>query len=155
MAVHSDWFKIMSASNNFPGGIASALNDQRERAPAAPTVAGAGVNDPAELARLISLIRAAETADTAPVRDVAVGEFVVKGTRVPMTLIVSLQTLTRTEAAVLRFLGWGRSNADIANLLNMNENTVRSHITNAIQKLDVDGARELNSVAGLLFHPLD
>jgi DNA-binding NarL/FixJ family response regulator len=89
------------------------------------------------------------------VRDVAVGEFVVAGTRVPLTLIAPLQTLTRTEAAVLRFLGWGRSNADIANLLNMNENTVRSHITNAIQKLDVDGARELNSVAGLLFHPLD
>jgi DNA-binding NarL/FixJ family response regulator len=113
------------------------------------------VTDPAELARLISLIRAAETADTTPVRDVAVGEFVVAGTRVPLTLIAPLQTLTRTEAAVLRFLGWGRSNADIANLLNMNENTVRSHITNAVQKLDVDGARELNSVAGLLFHPLD
>jgi DNA-binding NarL/FixJ family response regulator len=146
----------MSAANNFPGGIASALNDQRDRAPAAAAaVAGAGVTDPAELARLISLIRAAESANPAPVRDVAVGEFVVAGTRVPMTLIAPLQTLTRTEAAVLRFLGWGRSNADIANLLNMNENTVRSHITNAIQKLDVDGARELNSVAGLLFHPLD
>jgi DNA-binding NarL/FixJ family response regulator len=146
----------MNSSNNFPGGIASALNDQRGRAPASTAaVAGAGVTDPAELARLISLIRAAETADTTPVRDVAVGEFVVAGTRVPLTLIAPLQTLTRTEAAVLRFLGWGRSNADIANLLNMNENTVRSHITNAVQKLDVDGARELNSVAGLLFHPLD
>jgi DNA-binding NarL/FixJ family response regulator len=145
----------MSASNNFPGGIASVLNDQRDRAQTPSQVAGAGVTDPAELARLINLIRAAETADTTPVRDVAVGEFVVAGTRVPLTLIAPLQTLTRTEAAVLRFLGWGRSNADIANLLNMNENTVRSHITNAIQKLDVDGARELNSVAGLLFHPLD
>jgi DNA-binding NarL/FixJ family response regulator len=145
----------MNPSNSFPGGIASALNDQRERAPAAATVAGAGVTDPAELARLITLIRAAESADTAPVRDVAVGEFVVTGTRVPITLIAPLQTLTRTEAAVLRFLGWGRSNPDIANLLNMNENTVRSHINNAVQKLDVDGTRELNSVAGLLFHPLE
>jgi DNA-binding NarL/FixJ family response regulator len=146
----------MNPSNSFPGGIASALNDQRERAPAAASaVAGAGVTDPAELARLITLIRAAESANAAPARDVTVGEFVVTGTRVPITLIEPLQTLTRTEAAVLRFLGWGRSNADIANLLNMNENTVRSHINNAVQKLDVDGARELNSVAGLLFHPLD
>ena len=146
----------MSASNKFPGGIASALNDQRGRIPAAAAaMAGAGVTDPAELARLISLIRAAESANTSPVRDVEIGEFVVAGTRVPINLIAPLQTLTRTEAAVLRFLGWGRSNADIAHLLNMNENTVRSHITNAIQKLDVDGAREMNSVAGLLFHPLD
>ncbi len=145
----------MNPSNSFPGGIASALNDQRDRASSAPPVVGAGVTDPAELTRLINLIRAAESADTAQVRDVAVGEFVVTGTRVPITLIAPLQTLTRTEAAVLRFLGWGRSNPDIANLLNMNENTVRSHINNAVQKLDVDGTRELNSVAGLLFHPLD
>ena len=145
----------MNPPSNFPGGIASALNDQRDRVPSAPGVAGTGVTDPAELTRLINLIRAAESADTAPVRDVAVGEFVVTGTRVPITLIAPLQTLTRTEAAVLRFLGWGRSNPDIANLLNMNENTVRSHINNAVQKLDVDGTRELNSVAGLLFHPLD
>lgn len=153
--MRGDRYAIMNSSNTFPGGIASALNDQRERAASSTAVAGAGVTDPAELARLISLIRAAESADNSGMRDVAVGEFVVAGTRVPLTLIAPLQTLTRTEAAVLRFLGWGRSNADIASLLNMNENTVRSHITNAVQKLDVDGARELNSVAGLLFHPLD
>jgi DNA-binding NarL/FixJ family response regulator len=146
----------MSGSNTYPGGIASALNDQRSRAPAAATAAvGAGVTDPAELARLITLIRAAESADTRPVRDVSVGEFVVMGTRVPIALIEPLQTLTRTEAAVLRFVGWGRSNADIANLLNMTDNTVRTHINNAVQKLGVDGSREFNSVAGLLFHPLE
>lgn len=148
----------MSGSNPYPGGIASALNDQRGRTPAAPAsqpVAGDGVTDPAELARLINLIRAAESADSKAPRDVAIGEFVVTGARVPTMLIAPLQALTRTEAAVLRFLGWGRSNADIASLLNMTENTVRTHINNAVQKLDVDGARELNSVAGLLFHPLD
>ena len=145
----------MSSSNQYPGGIASAMNDERGRVPAAPAVAGDGVTDPAELARLITLIRAAESADTNRARDVSVGEFVVAGGRVPVTLIEPLQALTRTEAAVLRFLGWGRSNADIANLLNMTDNTVRTHINNAVQKLNVDGARELNSVAGLLFHPLD
>jgi DNA-binding NarL/FixJ family response regulator len=101
------------------------------------------------------LIRAAETAQKNPVRNVSIGEFVVLGTRVPVTLIEALQSLTRTEAAVLRFVGWGRSNADIASLLNMTDNTVRSHITNAVQKLGVDGSREFNSVAGLLFHPLE
>lgn len=101
------------------------------------------------------MIRAAETAQKNPVRNVSIGEFVVLGTRVPVTLIEALQSLTRTEAAVLRFVGWGRSNADIASLLNMTDNTVRSHITNAVQKLGVDGSREFNSVAGLLFHPLE
>jgi DNA-binding NarL/FixJ family response regulator len=145
----------MSGSNPYPGGIASALNDQRGRPTAPAASVGDGITDPAELARLINIIRAAESADARQVRDVAIGEFVVSGTRVPLTLIEPLQSLTRTEAAVLRFLGWGRSNADIASLLNMTENTVRTHINNAVQKLDVDGARELNSVAGLLFHPLD
>lgn len=145
----------MSGSNPYPGGIASALNDQRSRSAQSTATSGDGVSDPAELARLISLIRAAESADAKQLRDVAIGEFVVSGSRVPLTLIEPLQSLTRTEAAVLRFLGWGRSNADIASLLNMTENTVRTHINNAVQKLDVDGARELNSVAGLLFHPLD
>jgi DNA-binding NarL/FixJ family response regulator len=145
----------MSGSNTYPGGIASALNDQRPRSASDPAVAGAGVTDPDELARLISLIRAAETAQKNPVRNVSIGEFVVLGTRVPVTLIEALQSLTRTEAAVLRFVGWGRSNADIASLLNMTDNTVRSHITNAVQKLGVDGSREFNSVAGLLFHPLE
>lgn len=145
----------MSGSNPYQGGIASALNDQRGRPASTAASVGDGITDPAELARLINIIRAAESADARQVRDVAIGEFVVSGTRVPLTLIEPLQSLTRTEAAVLRFLGWGRSNADIASLLNMTENTVRTHINNAVQKLDVDGARELNSVAGLLFHPLD
>jgi DNA-binding NarL/FixJ family response regulator len=113
------------------------------------------VTDPVELARLITLIRAAESANPAPARDVSVGEFVVQGARVPIALIQPLQTLTRTEAAVLRFVGWGRSNTDIAGLLNMTDNTVRTHINNALQKLGVDGSREFNSVAGLLFHPLE
>ena len=131
------------------------MNDQRGREPAAAAIAGDGVTDPAELARIINLIRAAESSDTNRPREVSVGEFVVTGSRVPVALIQPLQALTRMEAAVLRFVGWGRSNADIAGLLNMTDNTVRTHINNAVQKLNVDGARELNSVAGLLFHPLD
>jgi DNA-binding CsgD family transcriptional regulator len=134
------------------GGIASAMNDQR--GPAPPTRPGAGVDDPAELMRLISMIRAAEATDPARQRDMEIGEFTVSGARIPADMIAPLQTLSRTEAAVMRFLGWGRSNADIGTLLNMTENTVRTHLNNAIHKLEVDGARGLNSLAGLLFHPL-
>jgi DNA-binding NarL/FixJ family response regulator len=54
----------------------------------------------------------------------------------------------------MRFLGWGRSNSDIASLLNIHENTVRTHLNNAIGKLEVDGSRGLACLAGLLFHPL-
>lgn len=115
---------------------------------------GEGVSDPAELARLIDLLRRAE--DNGRRRaDLRIGEFLVDGTRVPLSFIAGLQALTRTEAAALRLLGWGRSNADIALLLGMNESTVRSHLNSAVTRLGVDGMRQLGGIAGLLFHPLD
>jgi DNA-binding NarL/FixJ family response regulator len=120
------------------------------RAPSLP-LPGEGVTDTAELARIVELLRASEQVK----RDIVIGEFSVGGARVPVHHIPALQTLTRNEAAVLRFLGWGRANADIGTLLNMTENTVRTHMNNAIRKLELDGVRELNSLAGLLFLPLD
>lgn len=115
---------------------------------------GEGVSDPAELARLIDLLRRAE--DNGRRRaDLRIGEFLVDGVRVPLSFIAGLQSLTRTEAAALRLLGWGRSNADIALLLGMNESTVRSHLNSAVTRLGVDGMRQLGGIAGLLFHPLD
>lgn len=130
-------------------------------APTAP-VARATATRPGEdlangedLARLLQLLRQAEATRPGRRADVQVGEFTVEGWRVPPDLVEGLRHLTRTEAAVLRFLGWGRANADIATLLNINETTVRTHMTNAIRKLEVDGARGLNSLAGLLFHPVD
>jgi DNA-binding CsgD family transcriptional regulator len=115
---------------------------------------GEGVSDTAELGRLIELLRHAEAAK--PARpDLQIGEFTVEGARVPMAFLAGLQSLTRTEAATLRLLGWGRSNADIALLLGINESTVRSHCNNAVAKLGVDGMRKLGCLAGLLFHPLD
>ncbi len=117
--------------------------------------AGEGVSDVAELARLIGLIRQNEAHSGDAARSIVIGEFSVLAHRVPDALIGPLQTLSRNEAAVLRFLGWGRSNNDIGMLLNCNEATVRSHMNNAIRKLDLDGMRELNSLAGLLFHPVD
>lgn len=122
----------------------------RTAASAHPATPGDGVTDTAELARIVEMLRASE----ATARDIVIGEFSVSGARVPIHQIAALQTLTRNEAAVLRFLGWGRANADIGTLLNMTENTVRTHMNNAIRKLELDGVRELNSLAGLLFLPV-
>ena len=139
-------------------GIASRAAADAARlgtTPGQPRRVGEGVSDPQELRQLIALLQKAEAAKADERQDIQVGEFLIDGVRVPLTFIEALQALTRTEAAVLRFLGWGRSNADIGVLLGMNENTVRSHLNNAVRKLEVDGVRELNSIAGLLFHPVE
>jgi DNA-binding CsgD family transcriptional regulator len=118
-------------------------------------LAGEGVTDPAELLRLITLIRQAEVESKVAQRVIVIGEFSVAASRVPETFITQLRGITRTEAAVMRMLGWGRANQDIAMLLDSNENTVRTHMNNIIRKLDLDGMRELITLAGLMFHPLD
>lgn len=125
-----------------PPGLASRLGDTAS-------------SDTETLRRLIEEMRRGEAADANRRRDVQIGEFIVEGARVPLSLVAPLQTLTRMEAAVMRFLGWGRANGDIGLLLHVNESTVRSHLNNAVQKLDLDGVRQLNCVAGLLFHPID
>lgn len=134
---------------------ARSAKPAQPRAPAPGALAGEGVTDPAELLRLITLIRQAESESNIAEKTVVIGEFSVTATRVPETFIGQLPGLTRTEAAVMRMLGWGRANQDIAMLLDSNENTVRTHMNNIIRKLDLDGMRELITLAGLLFHPLD
>ncbi len=124
------------------------------RDPAPAPRPGEGVSDPTELVRLIELLRRTEQADQKR-PDVRVGEFLVDAARVPLSLVAGLRTLTRTEAASMRLLGWGRSNADIGMLLGINETTVRSHLNSAVVRLELDGMRQLGGVAGLLFHPLD
>jgi len=136
--------------------VARIAAEQRGR-PAGPKPAAVaeGTAERDRLREVIEALRAAEALDSGRNPDVLIGEFLVPGTRVPISLIAGLQTLTRTEAAVLRFLGWGRANGDIAMLLGMTDATVRSHLNNTVNKLDVDGVRALNSLAGLLFHPID
>ncbi len=119
------------------------------------SLAGEGVSNTAELARLITMLKQAETDSGVGDKTVVIGEFSVLVSRVPETFLAQLQTLTRMEAAVIRMLGWGRSNTDIALLMDSNENTVRTHMNNSIRKLELDGMRELMTLAGLLFHPLD
>ncbi len=109
----------------------------------------------AKLLALLEQMRSAAKRDPARSREVTVGEFLVDGARVPLSLVEPLQQLTRTEAAALRFAGWGRSNTDIALLLAISEGTARTHLNSAVRKLDLDGMRGLVALAGLLFHPLD
>lgn len=106
------------------------------------------------LAAIAELLRAA---DALPAGDppVALGEHIVAAARVPRRHRDALLRLTPTELTVIRFLGWGRSNADIGTLLLISENTVRVHLTNVSRKLELDGMRELAALAGMLFYPDD
>lgn len=140
--------------NGRPGGIASAAQEARAQESRGVADRRLGAEDLDGLAQLIAEIKARETDRDATRREIRLGEFLVEGWRVPQDRIAALQSLSRTEVAVMRFLGWGRANADIASLLNIHENTVRTHLNNAINKLDVDGSRGLACLAGLLFHPV-
>lgn len=119
-----------------------------------PTGAADSTKIDPEMLALLERMREAAQRDPARQRDVTVGEFTVDGARVPLSLVDPLQQLTRTEAAALRFAGWGRSNADIATLLSVSEGTARTHLNSAVRKLELDGMRGLIALAGLLFHPL-
>jgi DNA-binding CsgD family transcriptional regulator len=136
-------------------GRAATSKAAKQPQPTASTLPGEGVSDTGELIRLMSLLRAAEIANAPKRRDLTIGEFIVSGARVPERYIAGLLLLSRNEAAALRFLGWGRTNADIATLLDMTESTVRTHMTNAIRKLALEGIRDLNSLAGLLFMQIE
>jgi two-component system NarL family response regulator len=50
--------------------------------------------------------------------------------------------LTEREVELLRLLAAGRSNKDIAQTLSLSENTVKYHIKNILQKLDVHNRTE-------------
>ncbi len=58
-----------------------------------------------------------------------------------------LSDLTRREEEVLLFLGKGRSNKEIGNKLDLSEKTVKHHVTNILQKLQVRNRVEAALVA--------
>jgi DNA-binding NarL/FixJ family response regulator len=106
------------------------------------------------LAAIAELLRKADALPGAA-SPVTLGEHIVEAARVPKRHQESLLRLTPMELTVIRFLGWGRSNGDIATLLLISENTVRVHLSNVSRKLELDGMRELAALAGLLFYPSD
>lgn len=111
--------------------------------------------DTDEEARLRELMRLLRKADEKAGEDHTLGEFRIPAARIPQRHAEGMAVLTKTEIAVLRFLGWGRANADIATLLAISENTVRVHLNNMCNKLELDGVRQLNAFAGLLFYPVN
>jgi DNA-binding NarL/FixJ family response regulator len=104
------------------------------------------------LAAIAELLRKADALPGAAA-PVSLGEHIVEAARVPKRHRESLLRLTPMELTCIRFLGWGRSNGDIATLLLISENTVRVHLSNVARKLELDGMRELAALAGLLFYP--
>ena len=106
------------------------------------------------LAAIAELLRRADALPGAP-PPLALGTHMVEAARVPKRHQAALLRLTPTEITCIRFLGWGRSNADIGTLMLMAENTVRVHLSNVAKKLELDGARELAALAGMLFYPDD
>lgn len=107
------------------------------------------------LAAIAELLRRADALPGAAPAPVALGEHMVEAARIPQRHRQALLRLTPMELTCVRFLGWGRSNPDIATLLIISENTVRVHLTNVAKKLELDGMRELAALAGLLFYPAD
>ena len=120
---------------------------------AADPAAPASLEDE-RLAAIAELLRRADAHPGAPAA-VTLGEHIVEAARVPARHRETLLKLTPMELTVIRFLGWGRSNGDIATLLLISENTVRVHLSNVCRKLELDGMRELAALAGLLFYPSD
>lgn len=106
------------------------------------------------LAAIAELLRKADATPGAAA-PAALGEHMVEAARVPARHRDALLKLTPMEITCIRFLGWGRSNADIATLLLIAENTVRVHLSNVTRKLELDGMRELAALAGMLFYPSD
>lgn len=111
--------------------------------------------DADEEARLRELMRLLRKVDEKVEGEHTLGEFRIPAARMPQRHNDTMAALTKTEIAVLRFLGWGRANADIATLLAISENTVRVHLNNMCNKLELDGVRQLNAFAGLLFYPVN
>lgn len=107
------------------------------------------------LAAIAELLRASDTLARPSAPPVTFGEHIVEAARVPKRHQPALLKLTPMELTCVRFLGWGRSNGDIATLLVVSENTVRVHLSNVCRKLELDGMRELAALAGLLFYPAD
>ena len=115
------------------------------------------MSEVAEDERLAAIAELLRKADALPgaAAPVALGEHMVEAARVPKRHREPLLRLTPMELTCIRFLGWGRSNSDIATLLLISDNTVRVHLSNVARKLELDGMRELAALAGLLFYPSD
>jgi len=111
--------------------------------------------DDERIAAIAELLRRAQAIEKPHAPPLALGEHIIEAARVPKRHRSALLNLTPTELTCMRFLGWGRANADIATLLMISENTVRVHLNNVCRKLELDGMRELAALSGLLFYSVE
>jgi DNA-binding CsgD family transcriptional regulator len=110
--------------------------------------------DDERLTAIAALLRASDGLAPA-LLGMTLGDQIITAARIPQRHRAQLLKLTPMELTCMKFLGWGRSNADVATLLMIAENTVRVHFANVCKKLELDGMRELAALAGLLFYPAD
>jgi DNA-binding NarL/FixJ family response regulator len=73
--------------------------------------------------------------------------YVAADARSPLAAGEALVTLTMRERQILSLAAQGRSNSEIAGLLNISQKTVDNHRTNLMQKLDVHSAAALAALA--------
>lgn len=87
---------------------------------------------------------------------VSQGESIVSSPLVPLMITTAthlvnqheqLQKLTRREKEVIFFIAEGDTNKQIAHSLNISENTVKNHVHNILNKLDVKNRSNLVSYA--------
>jgi LuxR family maltose regulon positive regulatory protein len=64
--------------------------------------------------------------------------------------IPSIEPLSEQEQRILRLLGAGLTNPEIAQELVVSLNTVKTHVKSIYRKLNVSGRREARQVARLL-----
>jgi DNA-binding NarL/FixJ family response regulator len=74
------------------------------------------------------------------------GEFA-RGQASPTGKSITLDKLSPREIDVLREIGSGASNSDIAQRLFLSENTVKHHTHNILKKLDLENRRQAASFA--------
>ncbi|MHB8147756.1 MAG: LuxR C-terminal-related transcriptional regulator [Vulcanimicrobiaceae bacterium] len=138
-----DRFDLIVFDLQMPGGDwQDELRALRERAPATPTIVVSSLEDPATVQRVTDsgvagyLPKSASKLEMEEVlRSVLEGN-VSHGGRKPPAM-PDFESLTARQVAVLDQLAQGKSNKEIADVLFVEEITVKTHVTAILRKLHV------------------
>jgi two-component system, NarL family, response regulator LiaR len=132
-----------------PGGI-DGIETTRRTLQACPGVRVIALTASTDEARMMGVLRAGAAGyvrkDAEPetllaaVRAVARGRTYIDRSiaRQMIQTSGSLDLLTTRETEVLRYLALGRSNKEIAGILGVGEETIKTHVANVLAKLDVE-----------------
>lgn len=136
------------------GGLA-VIGEVRRWSPATRVAVLTGISATTMLAQLrdsgavgvLSKNCSAQELDLGLRRIVAGGEYIAEDLREAVAGGGLLGGLTMRERQILALAAQGRSNAEIAELLNISAKTADNHRTNLMRKLDVHSAAELVALA--------